>query len=44
VIAQRKIDERHAHVGEEIGATLALERAGGDRPVCVAEFLIRLQV
>jgi acyl dehydratase len=30
--------------GADLTATLTFERAGGDRPVCVAEFLIRLQV
>jgi acyl dehydratase len=29
--------------GADLTATLTFERAGGDRPVCVAEFLIRLQ-
>jgi acyl dehydratase len=28
--------------GADLTATLTFERAGGDRPVCVAEFLIRL--
>lgn len=29
--------------GADLTTTLTFERAGGDRPVCVAEFLIRLQ-
>jgi acyl dehydratase len=29
--------------GADLAMTLTFERAGGDRPVCVAEFLIRLQ-
>jgi acyl dehydratase len=29
--------------GANVTATLTFERAGGERPVCVAEFLIRLQ-
>jgi acyl dehydratase len=29
--------------GADLTATLTFERAGGDRPVRVAEFLIRLQ-
>jgi hypothetical protein len=28
--------------GANVVATLTFERAGGDQPVCVAEFLIRL--
>lgn len=29
--------------GASLTATLTFERAGGDKPVCVAEFLIHLQ-
>jgi acyl dehydratase len=40
-----RLDAVEQHTGgADLTATLTFERAGGDRPVCVAEFLIRVQV